>query len=270
MNRKEFYDALRKSKAVFGSKLGAQQVKGMDGIIDAFEAVGDGKPDTLAYALATAYHETGRKMVPVREGFASTDAGARSAVNALAKKRGAKSAVARYAKPDPVTGHVYYGRGHVQLTWADNYKRSSKDAGIDLYRNPDAMLDPVISARVLIRGLLDGRWNGQGKGLRFYLDVNKVKEARRTVNVLDKAAEIAGYHRAFLAAINAAGGVKAAKPTPSPVPPAPKPVTKPTQPPAGTQTPSAGKMTIGALIVAAGAALAAKWEALTAWIGGLF
>ncbi|MBN2760865.1 MAG: hypothetical protein JXQ79_10220 [Rhodobacteraceae bacterium] len=200
MDRAAFYASLRKSKAVFGTRLSQQQVNGMEGILDAFEQVGDGKAETLAYALATAYHETGRRMVPVREGFASTDAGARRAVNALARRRGPRSAVARYAQPLPPHGHVYYGRGHVQLTWLDNYRASSKDAGVDLVANPDAMLDPVISARVLILGLIDGRWNGRGYGLGHYLPEDPV-EARRTVNLLDKAELIAGYYRAFLAAL---------------------------------------------------------------------
>ncbi len=152
-------------------------------------------------------------MVPVREGFASTDAGARRAVEALAKKRGPNSAVAKYVQPQPPYGHVYYGCGHVQLTWLDNYRDSSADAGTDLVKNPDAMLDPVISARVLIKGLLDGRWNKQGKGLRFYLDKDDVRGARRTVNVLDKADLIAGYHRAFHKALTDAGfGVVSQKP----------------------------------------------------------
>jgi hypothetical protein len=167
MDRAVFFAALRRrGSGVFGTSLAQDQVKGMEGIIDAFAEVGDGQRDTLAYALATAYHETGRKMVPVREGFATTDAGARRAVNNLARKRGPKSAVARYAQPAGPYGHVYYGRGHVQLTWLENYERSSADAGVDLVKNPDAMLDPVISARVLIRGIMDGRWNGQGKGIR--------------------------------------------------------------------------------------------------------
>ena len=50
------------------------------------------------------------------------------------------------------------------LLGLDNYRNSSKDAGVDLEKYPDKMLDPVISARVLIRGIMDGRWNGQGKG----------------------------------------------------------------------------------------------------------
>lgn len=207
MNRATFYAALRES-GLYGRTITQEQVSGIEGLLSAFAEVGDKKPDTLAYGLATAYHETGRRMVPVREGFASSDASARRAVNALAAKRGPSSAVAKYAKPVGPHGHVYYGRGHVQLTWLENYATSSRDAGVDLVANPDAMLDPVISARVLWKGLADGRWNGRKVGLRAYLDAGDLLGARRTVNVQDKAAEIAAYHRKFLACINAAGGLK--------------------------------------------------------------
>jgi hypothetical protein len=216
MDRAKFFAALRaRDSGVFGTSLTQGQVDGISGIVAAFDAVGDGQATTLAYALATAYHETGRRMVPVREGFASTDVGARRAVNRLAEQRGPDSAVAKYAQPQPPHGHVYYGRGHVQLTWVNNYRNSSADAGVDLVANPDAMLDPVISARVLILGLLDGRWNGRGHGLAHYLPGDPVG-ARRTVNVQDKAEQIAGYYRAFLAALERAGF--ASRPlTPKPV-----------------------------------------------------
>lgn len=207
MNRAAFFASLRRRQSgVFGTSLSQGQVKGIEGILSAFESHGDGKADTLAYALATAYHETGGRMAPVREGFATSDAGARRAVQNLARKRGPESNVAKYARPVGSHGHVYYGRGHVQLTWMDNYRASSADAGTDLVRNPDKMLDPEISARVLIKGLLDGRWNGRKKGLRYYLNKNDLEGARRTVNVTDKWGTIAGYYRAFLAAIEAGGG----------------------------------------------------------------
>ena len=210
-DRGRFYAALRTpANPLFGSRLSQGQVKGMEGILDAFVTHGDGRDKTLAYALATAYHETGRRMAPVREGFAKTDAGARWAVNNLAKRRGPNSAVARYAKPTGPHGHVYYGRGHVQLTWLDNYRRSSKDAGVDLVADPDAMLDPEVSARVLIKGLIDGRWNGRGKGIAHYLPTNgrdDLRNARRTVNITDKWQSIGGYYKNFLAALQAAGGV---------------------------------------------------------------
>jgi hypothetical protein len=150
-------------------------------------------------------------MVPVREGFATTEAGARRAVNNLAKKRGPNSAVARYAQPAGPYGHVYYGRGHVQLTWLENYKNSSADAGVDLVKNPDAMLDPIISAKVLIKGLIDGRWSGKRKGLSYYegtddfLDNQEAIAARATVNGSDKASLIASYHKQFYDALTVAG-----------------------------------------------------------------
>ena len=244
MNRTAFYKALRRrSSGVFGTSLSQRQVDGMEGILDAFVTHGDGRPKTLAYALATAYHETGRQMVPVREGFAKTDAQARQRVNRLAARRGPNSAVAKYAKPQPPHGHVYYGRGQVQLTWKKNYETSSADAGVDLVRFPDKVLDPVIGARILVRGLLDGRWNGHGHGIAHYLPdhgADDLRNARRTVNITDKWQRIADHYRSFLNAIIEAGGVPKGSLDPVPVPePKPSPPedenpptdTKPTEPP---------------------------------------
>ncbi|MDA4843963.1 glycoside hydrolase family 19 protein [Hoeflea poritis] len=200
MIRKAFYAALRRrSSGVFGTSLSHQQVRGIEGILDAFATHGDGRGKTLAYALATAYHETARRMVPVRETLAKDDETARRRLKH-----------ARYAQPEPPYGHCYYGRGQVQLTWKRNYRRSSKDAGVDLVRYPDKALDPVLGARILIKGLLDGRWNGKGFGIQHYLpDTGKddLRNARRTVNITDKWDLIAGYYRSFLAAIEEAGGV---------------------------------------------------------------
>jgi hypothetical protein len=75
MQREKFYNALRaRSSGVFGTQLSQKQVTGIEGILDAFTTEGGGLAGTLAYALATTYHETGRQMVPVREGFKKTDA----------------------------------------------------------------------------------------------------------------------------------------------------------------------------------------------------
>jgi len=208
MDRSKFYAALRRrGSTVFGTSISQQQVEGIEGILDAFATHGDGRAKTLAYALATAKHETGSRMVPVREGFAKDDAQARRIV--------AKRA---YGKPAGKYGHTYYGRGQVQLTWLENYNRSSTDAGYDLVAYPDKMLDPVISARVLIKGLLDGRWNGKGKGIAFYLPTSGPDDlmgARRTVNITDKWELIGGYYAQFMAAIKEAGGVPV-KSAPSP------------------------------------------------------
>lgn len=206
MQRPKFYTNVRSS--LFSGKLSQDQVDGMEGILDAFATHGDGTNDTLAYALATAYHETGRKMTPVRETFANSDDQAIRRLDNWAKKKGRTKNI--YWRRQSPYNETYFGRGHVQLTWKSNYEKSSTDAGVDLAKNPNAMLDPVISARVLIKGLLDGRWNGQGRGIRYYLDRGDLKNARRTVNVLDKWSAIAGYYQKFLNAIEDAQLSKAA------------------------------------------------------------
>lgn len=194
MNRSLFFAAIRQT--LFRGRLSQAQVDGMNGILDAWAAHGSGVDRQLAYVLATAYHETGGHMAPVREGFAKSDRQARRVV-----------AGRRYGKPAGPYGHVYYGRGHVQLTWHKNYVASSDDAGVDLQRNPDAMLDPVISARILVKGMLDGRWNGRGKGLGAYITASRAdyQNARRTVNITDKWRLIEGYARSFEAALKEAG-----------------------------------------------------------------
>ncbi len=205
MDRAAFFNSLRGSK-LFGGTLRQEQVRGITGILDAFEEVGDGRPKTLAYVLATVRRECGPDMLPVREGFAKTDSEARRIVKAASR---------RYA--EEVNGRVYYGRGYVQLTWAANYKASSKDAGVDLLRDPDAALDPKIAARICVLGIQDGRFNAAKKGIAFYLPTSgpdDLKNARRTVNITDHWEEIAGHYRVFLAAVAAGGGGDADDPMP--------------------------------------------------------
>lgn len=195
LNESKFFDALRTSR-ILGGTISQSEVNGVSGILKAFKQYGDGREKTLAYALATAFHETGGLMVPVREGFARTDWAAR---RIIAKRK--------YGKPAGPYGHVYYGRGHVQLTWHQNYKATGEKIGEDLVQFPDRMLDPVLSARVLIEGIIDGRWNPAKKGIETYLPTNgrdNLRDARRTVNLTDKWDIIGGYYRVFLECIEQA------------------------------------------------------------------
>lgn len=194
IDRAKFFAHLRSGAApMFGRSLSKGQVAGIEGILDGFAVTGDGRDKTLAYGLATARREVGAGMVPVREGFKKTDAEARAYV--------LKHYPAKYGKPAGPWGHVYYGRGYVQLTWLDNYQREGIAA------DPDKALDPVFAAELMFKGLLDGRWNGAGKGIAFYLPTggpDDLKNARRTVNITDHWEEIAGFYRQFMAAIDAA------------------------------------------------------------------
>jgi hypothetical protein len=147
----------------------------------------------------------------------------------------------KYGLPDPLTGEVYYGRGFVQLTWADNYRNMGKRLGVDLYRNPDLALDRKIAARILIVGMVEGIFTG--KKLSDYLNdrVTDYRNARRIINLLDRADEFARlaelYERAIREALvkeggdavgEAAGTVKSVKTDP---PAVPAPVTAPREKP---------------------------------------
>jgi hypothetical protein len=194
-DRAKFFAYLRSGKApMFGKSLSAGQVAGMEGILDGFAKAGGGRDKTLAYGLATSRREVGPGMVPVREGFSKTDAAARAYVAKHYPNKG-------YSKPAGPWGHVYYGRGIVQLTWLDNYEKEGIAA------DPDRALDPEFAAELTFKGLIDGRWNGQGKGIAFYLPTggpDDLKNARRTVNITDHWQEIAEFYRQFMAAIAAA------------------------------------------------------------------
>lgn len=205
-DRKTFFTYAR--RAPFGNRLTQEQVEGMSALIEVWERYhGEGDIRWLAYILATAFHETGGRMVPVREGFAKTDAQARRIV---AKYRYGKPDATSDGKPiGAATGHVYYGRGHVQLTWKDNYVRMTDLLGIDLVNDPDAALLPEVSAHILIEGMLRGvskAGDFTGKSVESYFTdvVDDPVGARAVVNGTDKAKLIAGYHQNFLDSLEAA------------------------------------------------------------------
>lgn len=178
--------------APFGGRLSPAQANGVGRIIAAWNTLEPRNDDDrhLAYVLATAFHETGRMMRAVREGFAPTDESARKIV-----------AHRPYGKPDPETGHVYYGRGLVQITWRANYERMGRKLGLDLVQRPDLALDETVSAGIIVRGMVDGSFTGKKLSTYFSTSQDDPVEARRIINGTDKAELIAGYHRAFLAAL---------------------------------------------------------------------
>lgn len=142
----------------------------------------------LAYALATAHHETGGRIEPVREGFADTDEGSIRAVTSLFNKRRIKR---NYAVPHP-NGNSYFGRGLVQLTHGYNYDTFGKLLGIDLYNNPSLALDLNTSVVILFEGMVRGLYRPPHR-LSTYFNDTKTEwiNARNIINGgLDRAADI--------------------------------------------------------------------------------
>lgn len=190
-------------RAMAGRGLTQSQVDGINAIILAPEARG-WDPRWLAYALATAMHETGGLMQPVREGFKSTDEAARAHVRRMFE---AGKISRDYAEPHPATGQSYYGRGIVQLTHHENYVRAGAKLGLPLAEQPDIALEPDVSAAILLRGMREGWFaadrTGQPHNLPRYFDAVRTDpvNARRIVNGVDRAEEIAGYYRRLVEAL---------------------------------------------------------------------
>lgn len=198
-----FFGALRHGD-MFGGTLSQNQVDGINALTSLYDGHANPALDPdiahkeMAYILGTVYHEAGRGMYPVREGFASTDEIAIAHVTTMF----IRGQISRnYALPDPVTGKSYFGRGVVQITWAGNYKNIGNLTGHDLYNNPDLALDVNISAEIAVRGMLNGWFTGVGLAKYFNATTTDWVNARRIINGTDVATLIAGYATRFLTAI---------------------------------------------------------------------
>ncbi len=132
----------------------------------------------IAYILATVDHETNGSFQPVEEGYYL-------GANAEAHRQ-------------TLDYYPYYGRGYVQITWAENYHKYSKLTGLDLLNQPEWMLRPDVSLFVLIDGMKRGVFTGRRlddftTGSRF-----DFVEARRIINGKDRAEEIASLADSWL------------------------------------------------------------------------
>lgn len=194
IDRAIFFSRVRGT--LFNGSLSQAQVDGMNYMLDAFERDYNW-PDMrwLAYAFATAYHETAFMMQPIKE-------------------YGSQS----YLQSKPY--YPYFGRGYVQLTWEDNYRRLGDKIGVNLLgANMDRALEPDIAAEVMYSGMRDGDFTGKKLSNYFSSSVNDPVNARRIINGTDRAQTIAGYHEKFLAAFKEAN-----KPDVNPPEPVPPPV----------------------------------------------
>ena len=100
-----------------------------------------------------------------------------------------------------INGHVYYGRGYVQLTWLKNYAEMVPIVGVDLVDHPELALRPDIAAKIMFHGMEHGIFTGQKLSDYFTPYATDFLYARQIINKMDCAALIAGYARNFLASI---------------------------------------------------------------------
>jgi putative chitinase len=187
IDRRYFYARVR--HLLFNGKLTAEQVSGMEAILNEWERRKLTDLRWLAYMLATTKWETAHTMQPIAE---------------YGKGKGRK-----YGVPDPETGQTYYGRGYVQLTWRRNYEemqRLLQEAGIDvdLVNDPDLAMRPDVAAFILFEGMIRGSFTGKKLADYFNAELGDGVEARRIINGTDKADDISLIGLGFLAALNGA------------------------------------------------------------------
>lgn len=252
-----------KTLPAFKYGLKQPQVDGFNLILD--EAARRKTPtNNLAYALATVYHETAATMQPVRETLAPTDEQAVARLEAAFVAGKLPWVRNRYWLKK--NGHYWIGRGYVQLTHEENYRKMAAITGVDLINHPEYAMVPSVALKILFDGMEHGSFTG--KGFNDFideldesddLDRAEYKAARKIINGTDKADLIADYAIKFEHALrNAKYGagttiehedVPLPIPTPKPTPPT-TPVRNPTPPP----VPEAPKSAFGAFL-----ALLASW-----------
>lgn len=132
----------------------------------------------IAYVLATVQHETANTFQPVREAYYMGEPRAENYRKTL-----------RYSP--------YYGRGYVQLTWDYNYREYSDLLNLDLVNQPDLVMRPDLSLFILVDGMKRGVFTGVK--LDDYISVSNIDffNARRVINWIDKADQIAAYARTW-------------------------------------------------------------------------
>ena len=216
INRRLFFKHVR--AALFSGKMSPGQVDGIGFILDSWEAMraaggsaglaagsaagpAAGDDRWLAYVLATAFHETAFTMQPIRE-FGGP--GYYFRMYDPASPLPDRAALARRMRARPGDGVVFYGRGYVQLTWRTNYEKMGSVFGVDLTSSAkaaDAALDAALAAKIMLRGMIEGSFTGRKLSGYFNDARADWRGARRIINGLDRAQEIAAYGRKFHAAI---------------------------------------------------------------------
>jgi hypothetical protein len=167
------------------ARLNQSQVDGLLTLLDHFEVDAEMTDIRwIAYCLATTKHETADTYQPIEE---------------YGRGKGRT-----YGTPDSETSQIYYGRGYTQNTWKTNYtkltaawNKLNPDRQIDFIHHPELLLQPEYAYLSMSYGMRTGLYTW--KKLSDYINKKRCDytNARRIINVMDRAETIAGYAMKF-------------------------------------------------------------------------
>jgi Putative peptidoglycan binding domain len=179
------------AEPLFGGGISAEQTGGITAICAEWD--GRGLTDTrwLADMLGQSYEETDKTMMPVREAYWMSEDWRR----------------------DNLRYYPYYGRGHIQDTWEDNYAKMNKILlprfpGLDLVANPDEALRMDVSVASMFEGMLRGMFTGAKLSDYFNDRVEDFFNSRRIVNGTDNATKIASFCQTFYSGLGGPAHVR--------------------------------------------------------------
>lgn len=197
----DFYTEVR---PLFGGKLTQKQVDALNKLVE-YARKWEYSVEDAAFVMGQIAHETNKWMEPIREGAARfgtnyTNAQSIAAVTQIYSKGIIRT---NYALPAGPYKQSYYGRGHIQITWYDNYLKFDNILGLggELVKNPDKALDWDISTDIAFIGCRDGVFTG--KAMSDYSFPAQYADARAIVNgdVKKNGKLIAGYCETFRRAL---------------------------------------------------------------------
>lgn len=162
INQESFFSCCQRNKEFIKLTHGASK-RNIEAIFTYWEQSGYTDKRWIAYILATIYRETMGTMEPIREGNSKSNKEAIIAVGNLVKKRNKdnlknnKPLMKDYSIPDK-NGNSFYGRGFIQLTGSENYKKIGNKIGMGslLFKKPDTVLSLNISTKIAVEGMVKG------------------------------------------------------------------------------------------------------------------
>lgn len=214
-DRDTFWAEFRPFYKGIGGKLTDAQVENVEFLLKEFEESDKWQYiPHVSYAFATLHIETYVPKKNLRYGPV-TEVGQKSYFN---KYEPGTKIGHNLGNTQPGDGYKYRGRGY-QLTGRKNYTKTSKALDRDLVNDPELANDPYVAFDGFTWGIFNGIYTG--KKLTDYINPTKkdYKNARRTYNGLDRAAEIASIAQGFEVILTKASQVvKETPPQPEPQP----------------------------------------------------
>jgi putative chitinase len=220
------------ARAALNVRFSQRQVECVEAIFDAMA----GQPISwVAYALATAWHETGpaSRMVPNVENLNYSVSGllntfgrhriSRADAEKLGRRPGEPAlpiarqrAIANIiyggawgrdnlGNTEPDDGWQFRGRGLAHITGRTNYERAERKLGVPMLSQPDLALELGYAVRTLVDGMTEGWFTSHTFArhlpLKGAATAAQFGQARRIINGQDRSGDIAANALAWQGAL---------------------------------------------------------------------